>query len=153
MWYTPSYKRVAPYKHSYVHINATMYGKIYNQQILLQWNAQQLNNLNFTIKALILTLLSHIHFKWKVPWRSNFMVMMKEPSKNGRRNNVTFLQYNHNQNAHISKYFSETMSIALHFLNITAIGGIYAYTISVMLSSSGLFVYMAQYTNLNTSNL
>ena len=34
------------------------------------------------------------------------------------------------------------MSIAFPFLNIVSIEGIYAYTISVMLSGSGLFMCM-----------
>ena len=101
-----------------------------------------------------MTLLSHIHSERKAPWRSTFMVVMTKPSKQlAGGPALPFLQYTHNQIAHLSKYFSKTMSIALHFLTITAIEGVYAYNISVLLSRSGLFMYMTQYDNLNTSNL
>ena len=57
-------------------------GNVSYKQILLWWYAQQLNNWKYTIKSLILTLLDNIRFNQEPPWSWNFMVIMRQPSKN-----------------------------------------------------------------------
>ena len=82
MWYTPPYKMAASQTNSCVNINAITHGNMSNQKIWLRWYAQQLNNWNFTIKALMLTLLAHIRFYQEAPWSSNFMVITTQQPKN-----------------------------------------------------------------------
>ena len=58
----------------------------------------------------------------------------------GRWIRPTFLQYIHNQIAHLFKYVSRNMSIELPFLNIASIEVIHDWNLHVLLYGSGLFM-------------
>ena len=60
--------------------------------------------------------------------------------KFGSWTSLTFLQYIHNQIAHLFKYVSRNMSIELPFLNIASIEVIHDWNLHVLLYGSGLFM-------------
>ena len=70
----------------------------------------------------------------------------------GRYTSLTFLQYIHNQIAHLF-FLIQKMSIALPFLNIVAIEGLHALTLCALVSIYVLFMCHTQYSDKHTSKL